>query len=286
MRLTNPIAVLFVVFAGLISCKNLPQRGSASSEPVLQIVTNQGTRVFTRFELLASPYLKTLSVAKDPAYGFKPMTYQAVPLHVLFEGVSGGEALTFRCLDGFSNSLELSRILNKKPSGAIAYLAIESAKAPWPSIKPGSPSAGPFYVIWENPERSKIVTEEWPFQVVGFELKPSLAKQFPKTVPAAFVSKTSPIYLGYQKFMQNCFACHTVNGEGNGKIGPDLNYPHSPAEYMRAPYFFKLVRNPQSLHSWANSQMPAFDTNSLSDQDIKNIYAYLGHMAKQRETSR
>jgi mono/diheme cytochrome c family protein len=73
--------------------------------------------------------------------------------------------------------------------------------------------------------------------------------------------------------------CHTLNGQGDAKLGPDLNIPHSPTEYLRADMFRTLVRNPQNLRRWPQSKMPGFDTHVLSDRDLDDLEAYLKHMA-------
>ncbi|MCK6598626.1 MAG: cytochrome c, partial [Bdellovibrionaceae bacterium] len=227
------------------------------------------TKTFTISELMRLKGLRTIIVEKDPAYDNKQMTYMAVPLSELFDGVGleTFSTMSFKCLDGFSGVISKTRALNQDPQGAVAYLAIEDQDKKWPRLKPDKPdTAGPFYLIWENPGKSKIMTEEWPFQLAGFELNDqSLDAQFPNTVPAENILLSDPVRRGQSLFMTNCFVCHAFNGDGVGKIGPDLNIPYSPAEYLQFKHFSILVRNPQNLRKWEQARMPGFNSSRLSD---------------------
>jgi mono/diheme cytochrome c family protein len=257
-----------------------------TAEPSLTLVAPGQQRHFSRSELLRSPHLKKLTVGKDPAYAGRSMTYEVVPLADLLEGLKlhPDETLLFSCLDGFSAPLSLTKILNRDPRHAIAYVAIERADAKWPALKTSSPdSAGPFYLVWERPEASNIGREEWPFQLAGFELKPSIETQFPHIVPAARVPATSPIRDGYRVFVKNCFACHTMNGEGAAQVGPDLNIPHNPTEYLAPGFLAKLIRNPQDLRHWPQAKMSAFDKSAISAAELAHLIAYLKHMASRKK---
>ena len=192
--------------------------------------------------------------------------------------------MLFHCLDGFSAPIATAKILNLDRRESIAYLAIEKPGEKWPPLKAGEPNktAGPFYLVWEHPEKSKIAIEEWPYQLAGFEQKPSLESQFPHAAPDPSIAATSPVRAGYGAFMKNCFPCHTMNGEGASQVGPDLNLPHNPTEYLKPDYFALLVRNPQSLRRWPESKMRGFNQTELSDEDLRNISAYLKHMARRK----
>ncbi|MGZ3772694.1 MAG: c-type cytochrome [Pseudobdellovibrionaceae bacterium] len=244
-------------------------------------------KTFSKSDFARFKGYQTVTVEKDHAYGNKKMVYQAVPLVELFEGIpyDSFETMSFKCLDGFSGAISKIRTLNQDPNGSIAYLAIELENQKWPPLKPNKPdSAGPYYLIWMNPEKSKIMTEEWPYQLSGFELsKQSQDSLFSNTVPDKSIIESDPISHGHNLFMTNCFVCHSFNGDGVGKIGPDLNYPYSPSEYFQFNYFSMLVKNPQSLRSWNQARMPGF-SDSLSDQDLKDIWLYFSHMAKRKRS--
>ena len=257
-----------------------------NSEPRIVISLPGHEIAFTRAQLLADPHLEDMTVEKDPAYGGHTKTYRAIPLWRLFEGktVSTDATLLFSCLDGFSAPISAERVLNHDPKKSIAYIAVESPAAPWPAIKPkaSDASAGPFYLIWQHPEKSKVVIEEWPFQLAGFTVKPSIESQFPHIAPSEKIGANDPVRKGYKLFTQNCFACHTMNGDGAAQMGPDLNIPFNPTEYLRPGFLKKQIRNPQSVKRWTQGKMPPFKPDGLSDADITAIEAYLKHMTKRK----
>ena len=276
----------FTLAFSLLVCLFKAPVGTANAEPAptFSIVIGEKINRWSTEALLKSPYLKTIKTKTDPAYK-RPMEFQAIPLYRLFDELKvekqneAGETLLFSCRDGFSAPISKEKILNKDPKRAIAYIAIEPLGSKWPAMKSNSPtSAGPYYLIWENPEFSKIGNEEWPQQLLSFTLKPSVEKLFPNTVPVANLKK------GYQLFVQNCFMCHTINGQGASELGPDLNIPYNPTEYMNRDFLRKLIRNPQSLRRWPQSKMSAFDKAILPDEDLDQIIAYLKHMAKHKKT--
>ena len=278
------LSVLFL----MISCASpevKKEEETVPADPQLILKVEGETRTFSRSQLLQMKELRTLVVEKDVTYSNQQKTYSAIPVAVLFKGMKteGSSTLLFSCLDGFSAPISASRILNQDPKGSMAYIAIQKPDEKWGAVKGDSEqTAGPFYLVWDHPEKSKIVTEEWPYQLAGFESKPSIEKQFPKTAPDQKLSEKSPIKKGYQIFMRNCFACHTVNGEGASKMGPDLNIPFNPTEYLGKKFITKLVRNPQSLRRWPQAKMPPFDVSSLPDEDLQKIILYLQHMAQRK----
>lgn len=243
--------------------------------PVLTLQTPKETKTFALSELEKRSDIETINVENDPAYPNQTRTYKAIRASTLFDNISIDDdaLIQFKALDGFSAPLAKSRLLNKDETKSIAYIAIEFKKDKWPALKPGKPSAGPFYLIWKSPELSKIGTEEWPFMLAGFEIKDSLAKTYPKMIPDP---KFTP---GLNVFVKNCFACHTMNGNGTSQIGPDLNVPMNPTEYLRETALKKLIRNPSDVRSWPNAVMKGFSKDVLSDEDLDNLVLYLKDMA-------
>jgi len=272
------------------STSSAPSKNTSAKKKfpdVVFTVTIKGqTRRYGRDELLHSPLAEQITIDNDPTY-HKKMVYTAVPASLVFGGAEfeEGTTLLFSCADGFSAPISAEKILNLNPLTASAYIAIEDPAAPWPQIGKGGSqkSAGPFYLIWRSPAGGQIHPEEWPYQLVSFELKPSVAKQFPDIMPDAKLAATSPVRKGFQLFLQNCFSCHTLNGEGAAAMGPDLNIPMNPTEYLKPGIIEKLVRNNQSIHLWPKAQMSKFGPEALSDADIKNIVAYLKHMAGRKK---
>lgn len=260
-----------------------PAAPARKGEPTFSISTEGENLTLTRTQLLAHPALQSLTITDKAAYQGKTLTFQAVPINALFEGlpVDDKKDIEFDSLDGFSASLDPKLLLNTDPKGSIAYLAVEDPAQPWPKLGNGG-TAGPLYLVWKNPELSKVGQEQWPFQLRSFIIKPPVEERFPALLPAADLAPDNPARLGYEVFVKNCFACHTLNGEGSGRLGPDLNEPYSPTEYLHEEYLRKLVRDPQSLRHWKGSKMSAFSEASLPDRDLDRLIAYLKHKAEQR----
>lgn len=289
-QLRNSLALFFCALFFVGGCtSNRKVDPPPSDSARIKITSGDQVKTFSRELLLSSPHVRTLVVKQDPAYDGRPMTYQAVPISEVFKEftLKADSTLLFTCLDGFSAPIDATKVLNQDPKGSIAYLAVETVESPWPNLKPGNPaSAGPFYLVWENPEKSKVSREEWPFQLSGFQVKPPLAEQFPLIYPPGHLPKDSVVGRGFKVFAQNCFTCHTMNGQGASQMGPDLNLPFSPIEYFQPGYLAKQIRDPQSVKRWPQGKMPAFDKASLSDADLKAVIEYLRHMSKHRPRSK
>ncbi|MET0255762.1 MAG: cytochrome c, partial [Luteibacter sp.] len=194
----------------------------------------------------------------------------------LLSGLDPDTHLQFVALDGFAAELPASLVLGH---GAEAWLAIEPPDAPWPALGKDKPGAGPFYLVWLHPEASHVGPEQWPYQIATVRLLAAPATRFPKMRPAADLPPDDPARRGFAVFQRNCLSCHTLNGQGDARLGPDLNIPHSPTEYLREDMLRTLIRNPQDLRHWPQAKMPGFDRDVLSDRDLDDLIAYLKHMA-------
>jgi mono/diheme cytochrome c family protein len=258
----------------------------ASIEPDLILKINDQTLRYSRNQLLKRKDIKTLKVDYDPTYPGKKMVYKAVPLTSLIDPaiIPADATLQFLCLDGFSAAIDVGRVMNRSKEKSVAYLAIEEKKRKWPPIKShiDASSAGPFYLVWVNPKLSNIGQEEWPFQLVGFEVRPPLRATNPAIFPAESIGPDHAVARGFNVFKKNCFTCHTMNLQGEAKLGPDLNVPMSPTEYFREDALKALIRNPQALRTWPLSKMSAFSKEMISDQELDDLLDYLKHMAGQR----
>jgi len=270
----------------VLLCYGLVRHAGAAGalDPELTFQAGDQKITFKRSELLKRSDVETVSVANDVAYPGRAMSYKAVRATALFDGlkVADDAVIQFRCLDGFAAPISKERLLNKQPDKSLAYIAIEEADKPWPAMKPGGMSAGPFYLVWMKPEASFIGPEEWPYQVVAFEVKGTLEKLYPNIFPDAKLKPTSPVRQGFAIFTKNCFACHTLNGAGAAELGPDLNVPMNPTEYFQKTALRKLIRDPQSLRHFPRSRMSAFPQEVLSEQELDHLIAYLEHMAKRK----
>jgi mono/diheme cytochrome c family protein len=242
----------------------------------LTIDMGHGARQTDSASLLARADARDISVPDDVSY-HRTMHYRAVPLASLLEGLLLEDHLQFVAADGFAAEIEAREIL--RADGAQAWLAIEDAQHPWPALKPGKPGAGPFYLVWTHAEKSHISPEHWPYQIVTIRKLAPTASRFPAMQPAADLAEDSSVRRGFAIFQSHCLSCHTLNGQGDARLGPDLNIPHNPTEYLRDDLLRGLIRNPQSLRQWPESKMAGFDEKALSEADLNALLDYLRHMA-------
>lgn len=255
-----------------------------AAEPTLTLITPKKTVSFTRAELVQRAESKPLVIDYDATYKKQKMSYQVVPVTALFEGlgISKESIIQFKCLDGYSAPLETEFLFNESPRGSRAYIAIEDPAHPWPGVKGGKATAGPFYLVWKDPKLSDVGQEQWPFQLAAFEVKAPLRETFPRIMPALSASKQ--VHRGLKLFVKSCFACHTVNHAGESQMGPDLNVPYNPTEYLKADFLRKLIRDPQSLRHWPQAKMLGFTKEALSDAQLDDLLAYFRHMAGRKST--
>lgn len=252
----------------------------SATEPNLTVTVAGRTTTYAPASLLGMPAATSVAIPNDVAYK-REMSFRAVPAASLLGGVAPDDTLRFVASDGFVATIPAALLLAR--GGAVAYLAIEPDDAPWPPLKPeGGGSAGPFYLVWLNPERAHVTPEQWPYQIARIEDVPPLLKRYPMLAPAASAHDT--VRRGYAVFEKNCSVCHTLNLGGDATVGPDLNVPYNPTEYMRIDALRRLIRNPQALRRWPAAKMPAFEPRLLSDRDLTDLLAYLRHMADRKVT--
>lgn len=258
----------------------------AATEPTLIIKTETKTLSFKRSALLARKDAQTLKIDHDPTFPGRTMTYRAVPLHKLFSGLTlqKGAALEFECLDGFSAPIDKDRLLNSSKERAMAYLAIERPGEKWPKIARGghAQTPAPYYLVWVNPASSNIGPEEWPYQLSGFSAHEPLETRYPRMAPDPKLSSDDPVVRGFKSFAKHCFACHRMNLEGQSQMGPDLNVPMNPTEYLTPQAFEILVRNPQSLRHWPQAKMSPFSKKTLPEAEFADLATYLKYMTTRK----
>jgi mono/diheme cytochrome c family protein len=259
---------------------------AASADPALEVVIGSDTRHFARDALLARADVTTVDVANDVAYG-RAMSFRAVPLATLLTGLNppADSVIETAALDGFAAQLPIDLILNTDPAKAIAWLAIEPADKPWPALPGKGASAGPFYILWTGAMAGTIRSEQWPYQVATLASHPSPATRWPALGVDPALPATDPVRAGQSLFVTQCLPCHTVNGAGAGTIGPDLNQPMSPTEYLTGGALHALIRDPKSVRTWPGQQMTGFTPDQMSDREIELVIGYLAHMAARRTSS-
>jgi mono/diheme cytochrome c family protein len=270
--------------AWILLCFLLLPGPAQAGEPTIIVTVGNDTRSFTQGELLARPDATTIEVARDVTYRV-PMTYRAVPVASLLAGMTlpPDTVIEAVALDGFIAQLPSDLVFNTDESKAVAWLAIEPADHPWPPIPKKDASAGPFYMVWTGAEVGSVRSEQWPYQMAKLVSQPSLATRWPALSVNSALPPTDPVRAGQALFVVQCLPCHKLNGAGASDVGPDLNLPQNPTEYLTSQGLHDLIRNPSAVRTWPAQTMPPFPPDHLSDDEIGLVVAYLKHMADRKQ---
>ncbi|RMV74429.1 Cytochrome c, s I [Pseudomonas caricapapayae] len=242
----------------------------------LALEPESSSKVLQSEALLKHPLAQTITVPDDVSYK-RDMVYRAVPLASLLTGIKPEDHLQIVALDGFAAELSAAPLLSAQR--ARAWLAIEDPSEPWPALPGRQQSAGPFYVVWTNPQAGGVGPEQWPFEVSSIKRIALLSERFPALLPSPELKADDPVNKGFALFQKNCLACHRINGAGDAQVGPDLNIPYSPIEYFGVDVLKRYIRNPQSLRQWPQAKMPGFSSDVLPDEDLDLLLSYLKHMS-------
>jgi mono/diheme cytochrome c family protein len=253
-----------------------------AAEAASLVITSGGeSHRYSAATLLARKDLAWISVPYDVSYR-RPATYRALPLLALLagRGETRFDTLEARAADGFVAQIPLTLITQGAPGGAVAWLAIEEPAHPWEPLPHQAKSAGPFYLVWENPERSNIRTEQWPHWLVSLELVESPLHRWPQLeLPAGQTMNRAAARAGQKIFLSFCLPCHRLNGGGASDTGPDLGQPMSATEYLTDTGLRAIIRNPRAVRTWPNQTMGGFGSKALPDGDVDNLLVYLRAMA-------
>ena len=254
-----------------------------ADEPTITITADNDTRSFTRSQLLARPDAATINVVRDVAYR-TAMTYRAVSVASLLAGMTlpPDSVMEAVALNGFVAHLPPDLLLKTDERKAVAWLAIETAEQPWPLIPGKTESAGPFYIVWTGAEVGSIRSEQWPYQMAKLVSEPSPLSRWPALAVNAALPPDDPVRAGQALFVVQCLPCHKLNGAGAANVGPDLNLPQNPTDYLTPQGLHDLIRNPKAVRTWPAQAMPAL-SDYLSDREIGLVIAYLKHMAGRKQ---
>ena len=137
--------------------------------------------------------------------------------------------------------------------------------------------------MWTDPQSGRISPEQWPYNVASFRQLAAVAERFPALRTDPKLASNDPINQGFVLFQTNCLACHRLNGAGDSQLGPDLNIPYNPTEYMGSDFLKLYIRDPQSLRRWPQSKMPGFAASVLPDSELALLLGYLQHMAGRKQ---
>ncbi|AJP53866.1 cytochrome c family protein [Pseudomonas simiae] len=251
-----------------------------ASAAQLTLELDHTSKTWQTDDLLTHPQVQTVQIVDDVSYK-RTMSYRAVPLASLLPGLKPESHLQAIALDGFAAELTAAPLLETR--GARAWLAVEDPTQPWPALAEGKPSAGPFYLVWTDPQAGHISPEQWPFQISRIKQLKTVAERFPALLPDPKLAANDPINQGFAVFQKNCLACHRLNGAGDAQVGPDLNIPYNPTEYFGADFLKRYIRDPQSLRHWPQAKMPAFAASVLPDSELDLLVGYLKHMAGRKQ---
>lgn len=268
----------WLAFIPLVCCFAASHMGVVHAAQ-LTVELPDGVHTWDTEQLLKHPQAQQIQIADDVSYK-RAMTYSAVPMEVLLEGVSAKDHIQAVATDGFAAEMPAAPLLES--TGTRAWLAIEDPADPWPPLGNDQHSAGPFYLVWTEPQAGNISPEQWPYAVAKVRVLASVAERFPAMLPDPKLAANDLVNQGFALFQKNCLACHRLNGAGDSQLGPDLNKPHSPTEYFAGDYLKRYIRDPQSLRQWPQAKMPAISTAMLSDGELDQLIGYLRHMARRR----
>ncbi len=262
----------------------LGTRLAGAAEPSLVFDFGGVQHSFTASELLARPDVADVDIPNDHDYQ-RSTRYRAVPLLALLTDLPQEpfDTLEARASDGFVAQIPLSLVRKGAEDGATAWIAVEPPGQPWPNLPGKTVGAGPFYLVWQHPERSGVMPEQWPYQLANLTAVESPAHRWPQLAVDPSIPPEAPARRGQQVFATQCLPCHRLNGGGAGEMGPDLGRPMNATHYLTDQGLRALVRDPKSVRTWPQQKMPGFSTGTLPEADLDALLTYLRHIAEQKD---
>jgi mono/diheme cytochrome c family protein len=181
-----------------------------------------------------------------------------------------GAVLVFRCIDGYSPSMDLARALSG--DGVVATRDLDRpAGDPWEPFAHGKETItpAPFYLVWRGIDPADA-NYRWPYQLVSLSVE-TFDRRYGNAAPGDEASEEAR--RGFRLFVEHCASCHSVNLVG-GELAPELNVPRNITEYWPAEHLAAFVKAPDTYR--ARSKMPGFA--HLADAERAAILAYLAAM--------
>ena len=277
------MSTLVKLCSALLLCLCAAGACAQPAQPTLTVTAGAITNHFTAAELLSRPDLASIQIPPGVDYDVQ-LTVQAVPLLDLLAAfpLERFDRLEAAATDGFVAQIPLALIEAGKSGGSVAWVAVEDPAHPWPKLRRKDTSAGPFYLVWQYPERSRVANEQWPYMLEKLTAVQSPEVRWPQLKVNATLPADAPARLGETIFATQCLPCHRLNGGGGSGIGPDLGQPMAATDYMTERGLRALVRDPKSVRTWPQQQMPAFPPTILPDADIEALIAYLKQIPSER----
>lgn len=277
---SHEVAIVVLALAsgasGILGCN----RGEVDSLTFLS--ESQPVSSLTMEELKHS--ISPLRVDVFEPYERTQVAFSAMPLDRVLDEAYGpswrkSEVIVFTCRDGYQSTIPVKRVLDHR-----AFLAVDRPDGAGFTIlkhEEGTKKRvglSPSYVIWENLEDARIRNEGdygWPYQVVRIDLV-SFRSQFREMTPPP--NAATKVLAGFEAFIAHCSQCHAINGRG-GTIGPELNYPANPSEYMKDEWLRRWIDDPTSMRR-APRMPPLNPELPERARVIDEIVAYLETMAR------
>ncbi|MGB5809690.1 MAG: cytochrome c [Polyangiales bacterium] len=273
--------VALVVVAGGCARKPAAENDARALEFRIE---SQPVRSLTARELTHS--IKPGEIEVFEPYEKTNVVFTALPLERVFDEAYGPswrerEAILFTCRDGYQPTIPVRRLLDKE-----GFLAIDRPGDVGFSIlkeeegEKRRVALAPFYVVWENLDDAHARSQGdygWPYQVVAIDLV-SFRSRFGAMAPPDDAS--AQVLAGFEAFVVHCSKCHAMNGQG-GALGPELNTPANPTEYMKDAWLRRWIDDPASMR--LNPRMPPLNRElPARARVIDEIVAYLAAMASHK----
>lgn len=227
-------------------------------------------------KLLAIYPTQTVSMGYSRAYPHKKMDYQSILMKTLLTQlkVKQTDVIELIAKDNFSVYVPANLLLQTNSNkNSIAYLAIEP-KSSWPKLNNDTnDSAGPYQVIWTNPELSHISDEYWAWSVTDI----AIHKTFPKhMIISSPQTENRSVLKGYQIYISHCAACHNINHVGKAVIGPDIGGSKNPLWiYKTKQKLAAFIRNPNQFRP---GRMSGSSKAGLTDDQLDNLIDYFAFL--------
>lgn len=232
---------------------------ACKSPPAPMLLFLDGEKQLGRPSILAlKPPLAAETVRVFEPYEQRDVTFTALPAGPLLDRVYGpkwrsGQLFSLVAADGYAAAVPVARFVAHRAWFAVARTDrgefVLDKKVP----KAETVAIDPVYLIWDSANDAVIRAEGdfgWPYQLATVKLT-TFAEAFPGLAPPEPVSPT--VAAGFDLFTRYCATCHSLSGRG-GKVGPELNWPHSVTEYWRPEWLLRWIEAPQSLR--AGTAMP------------------------------
>ncbi len=211
-------------------------------------------------------------------YELRDISFRGIPAASLLDAVYGpkwreAQAIALVALDGYTSVLPVSRFLSHKAWFAFARKDRDDFVLDKKVPRVETVSIAPTYLVWDSVKDGVVRADGdygWPYQLATVKLT-TFAEAFPGLAPPE--PGTPDIASGFELFTHHCAACHSIDGHG-GKVGPELNAPHSVTDYWQPQWLHQWIDNPQSVRK--GTPMPGLPANVPQRQKaIDQLILYL-----------